>query len=133
MIKRQKASDVWKENTPFLGTGAKVGFKKAFPTISSIKVKVVESDSGIELGPRHYDEENVGEFINCSNEMCYNGGFQLGHIIREMVRTGTTQDQASKNCQGFEGSPKGRKRYRSCWHSFEVTVEIEYKADTNSD
>ncbi len=33
----------------------------------------------------------------------------------------------SMSLQGYEGAPKGRKKYRDCCNSFDVKVKIKYK------
>jgi hypothetical protein len=44
-----------------------------------------------------------------------------------MVRKKETHWEGSKMCQGYEGSPKGRRKYRSCVNSWNMKVDIEYK------
>ena len=76
---RQKASDVFRE-TNFL-LGEKVAFAKAFPSIETLRVEVEEDGEGVryEWGRVSvYTQDRAGEYINCSNSLCYNGGFRLG-------------------------------------------------------
>lgn len=121
-----KASDVFNQTTPFFGQ--KVSFEKAFPDIADLRVTVTENGYGVTEG---FDTQtylkSVGEFVNCSNSSCYNGGFSLGNVIREMVRQKKTHAEEHHACQGYEGSPKGRKRYRSCINSFHIVADIKYK------
>ncbi len=51
----------------------------------------------------------------------------MGEIIHAMVRDKKTDHEEERKCQGYEGSPKGRKRYRSCLHSFHIKAHIDYK------
>ena len=46
---------------------------------------------------------NPGEYINCSNPVCYSGGIKLGQPIRDMVRARETEKEGSKLYQGSEG------------------------------
>ena len=64
-------------------------FKEAFPQIQDITVRVEESGKGV------YEDFNIllytidnppGEYIDCSNPLCYGGGFSIGQILRQMVR-----------------------------------------------
>jgi len=32
-----------------------------------------------------------------------------------------------KLCQGYEGSPKGKKYYKKCLNQFKIKVSIKYK------
>lgn len=129
MDKHMKASDVFNSHQPFYGE--KSTFAKAFPTIEKLTVEVTEVPSHFSPGGKSvYDEKSVGEFVNCTNTQCYNGGFKLGSIVREMVHVKQAEWSGSKRCQGYEGSPKGRKRYRSCWHDFEISIAITYRDST---
>jgi len=126
---RKKASDVFRETDYVFG---KAPFKEAFPQIKSVKVTVEETgDLGSGLfSPkskvRKYNETNLGEFIDCSNPLCHNGGFSICQILRDMVQEKKTHSEILESCQGFEGSPKFRKSQRSCLNHFKVTVDVEY-------
>lgn len=124
---RKKAQDVFKDTN--YAFAEKSSFEKAFPTISDIKVKVIESGEGVEEWnrERYFSKANAGEYINCSNRLCYNGGFRLGEIIRYMESLNLTEYETSRHCQGYEGSPKGRKKYDNCYNRFDIKVEIKYK------
>lgn len=125
--KRQKASDVFNEKEFFIGK--KSSFEEAFPTIKTLKVKVTEDGRGINKYNRdkYYSADNAGEYINCSNTSCYNGGFQLGAILRSMVLSNETLRNEVGYCQGYEGSPKGKIKYDDCDNSFKIEINIVYK------
>ncbi len=123
-----KAQDVFNASAPFFGP--KSTFAEAFPEIQSLRVEVTERGHGTEwMGPgaRVYTETIAGEFINCSNTVCYNGGFRLGGILRDMVRSRETERTGTASCQGYERSPKGRRKYRKCWNSFEYKIAVKYR------
>jgi hypothetical protein len=125
---RDKAQDVFNQGNYFFAQ--KVGFSQAFPEITNLKVEVNESGDGVSRfsgGLAIYDQNLVGEFINCSNPLCYNGGIRIGFKLGEMVRKKETQGQFSGSCQGYEGSPKGTKKYRDCCNYFQVKIFIKYK------
>lgn len=124
---RKKAADVF--NATDFAFAEKTTFEKAFPSIDDIKVEVTETGDGVKEwnSCRTYGKFSVGEYINCSNKFCYNGGFCLGDIIRYMIEGNLTEYETSKYCQGYEGSPKGRKRYRSCLNHFDIKINIKYK------
>jgi hypothetical protein len=54
--KRQKASDVFAKNPPFLGLTA--SFSKAFPEIKSIKMIVEEQDGGPPIHTYDFSSDN---------------------------------------------------------------------------
>jgi len=125
--RRQKAQDVFKESKPFLGTVD--SFQKAYPMVDELKVTVTEEGDGVlrEYATSAYRRDSVREYINCSNSLCYNGGFHLGAILQDMTYAREARWSGSQMCQGYEGSPKGRKRYGPCLNRFEIAIEIKYK------
>jgi hypothetical protein len=127
---RKKASDVFKEaNFVF---SKKVSFAEAFPQIEDLVIEVEESGRDVWHGSSKstYRMDHLpGEYINCSNSLCYNGGFSIGSILREMVRNKQTEIETGKMCQGNEGSPKGRKIYRKCLNMFKIKVSLTYKKE----
>lgn len=123
---RLKASDIFNQSDFVFSK--KVTFKEAFPEIDDINVEVKESGDGTYGdGKSCYGKGHIGEYINCSNRICYNGGFSIREVIRDMVRKEETETKTTKYCQGYEGSPKGRRKYRSCMNNFKIKVSIKYK------
>ena len=95
--RRQKASDVFQE-TNFLFS-KKSGFDQAFPQIASLKGTVEENGDGVSERRRiSHLGKDTGEYFNCSNPLCYNGGFSVGGILRGMVVSGTTHKEDSLFC-----------------------------------
>lgn len=126
--KIQKASDVF-NNTDFV-FAKKSPFEDVFPEIEDLKVEISESGEGISGWNRNrvYTKEHLpGEYIDCSNSLCYNGGLSIGSFLRNMIGNKQTILDDSKLCQGYEGSPKGRRIYRKCLNSFKVHIEIKYR------
>ena len=124
--KRQKAPDVFRETDFFLAK--KSGFDQAFPQIASLSGTVEEDGDGVNdrLSVRHLGKD-TGEYFDCSNPLCYNGGFSLGDILRSMIASGDTHKEDTRLCKGYEGSAKGRRRYQDCMNSFRIMVDIEYR------
>jgi hypothetical protein len=110
--KRKKASDIFNE-TNFVFS-QKVPFNQAFPEIEDIKIAVKEKGYGVTPGLGTHIYLSGREYSDCSNPACYNGGISLGSIIRTMVQDKETHIEKSCFCQGYEGSPKGRRRYQCC-------------------
>jgi len=128
---RPKASEVFASAN--LVFGQKVGFAQAFPEIKSLAVSVIETGHVRYGGERthHRNEKSAGEYIDCSNSLCYNGGISLGSHLREMVRERKTKLEFTDICKGNEGSPKGRRVYRKCVNFFRGTISIEYHDDVS--
>lgn len=125
MKERKKAQDVFND-TDFVFS-QKTTFEKAFPGIESIRVDVNETGEIRFGGNRTYTNSSLGEFVNCSNSMCYNGGFRIGDVVREMNYKREENREGSAICQGNEGSPKGRRIYRKCLNHFDYKITIKYK------
>jgi hypothetical protein len=123
--KRQKAQEVFNEGNFVLG--GKTTFENAFSQVEECVVEVEESGHGVSDRTRIGTYRNPGQFINCSNPLCYNGGFNIGLKIDKMVRNRETQREDSDFCQGNEGSPKGHRVYKKCWNSFKYKISIKYK------
>ncbi|MCA3027720.1 MAG: hypothetical protein ING66_03890 [Rhodocyclaceae bacterium] len=125
---REKASDVFR-NAELLFS-KKGTFADAFPTIEDIKVIVKR---GGHSGVNEWDKEshygtNIGEYVDCSNPVCYNGGISVGDFVRSMVAANQVHfEKESIFCQGYEGSPKGKRRYRTCTNHFGIMIDIKYK------
>lgn len=125
---RQKASDVFR-NSNFVFSSKTDSFDKAFPGISNIKVEIERSGDDVNDWNRKmtYSKDRFpGEYIDCNNSLCYNGGFSIGEIIRNMTMNKETTHESSKMCQGNEGSAKGRRIYRRCYNSFKIKVNTQY-------
>ena len=123
----KKASDVYRE-TIFVYRN-KLSFEEEFPQIKSIDISVSESGIGVKdwKSIKSYNKNNLPEeYIDCSNSMCYNGGFSIKEIIRKMVSNHLSNYETTELCQGYEGSPNGQIRYRDCLNGFHVNVKITY-------
>jgi hypothetical protein len=124
---RMKASDVFEKSEYVFFQ--KASFEDVFPQIEELSVEVEENGKGVKTGFNKliYTKKYIGEYINCRNPLCYNGGFSIGEILREMVKNKKVDLATTRSCQGYEGSPKGRQRYKPCWNSFTIKVHIKYK------
>lgn len=118
------------EKTKFV-MSKKVLFKEAFPQIADIEATVTQPGRG--LGG--YDSSRTltktnppGEYEDCNNPECCNGGVRIGEMLREMVENRQTQREFETFCPGYEGSPKGRRKYRRCGAEFKVRIKITYAA-----
>lgn len=128
---RQKAQAVF-ENTNFVFK-KKCTFEEAYPLVDEIKIIVIESGKGIKEWntKRHFDKMNTGEYIDCRNPRCYNGGFSIGRIIKSMVKDNKEHLEEEQFCQGYEGSPMGKRRHGNCYNTFHITIQIKYKEKDN--
>ena len=126
---RKKAQDIFNDADSVFGK--KVSPDEAFPEAKTIKVEVIEwrGISERDERPRILNKASLTEYFNCSNSICYGGGFKLADIVHGMIYKRQTELSGDAACQGYEGSAKGGKRYRSCLHNFEYKVHIEYNEE----
>ena len=123
---RMKASDVFRESNFVFGR--KVPFSEAFPEIADLRVEVEMGVKRHGNPQRVYTLRNLpGEYIDCNESLCYNGGFSIGEILRDMVSAGETERKENRICKGYHGSPKGRRKYKDCLNFFQIQVQIQYK------
>ena len=124
---RDKASDIFSK-TDFVFS-KKVSFEEAFPTIEDIDIKVEHlGHYGVQQWNKVQRLKKTGEYFDCTNTVCYGGGFSIGSLVRKMVDAKQTHAESHEFCKGYEGSPKGKRRYRSCTNSWNVTIDIKYKS-----
>jgi hypothetical protein len=123
---RMKASEVFRTSSPAFSQ--KVPFETAFPEIEDVRVEVERGQLGSpKSGPLTYTRRTLSEYVDCDNPLCYNGGVSIGAIIRDTIAAKKSEDDVTKRCQGQEGSPKGRRVYRSCMTMFRVRLGLTYK------
>src|ERR1017187_6946981 len=127
MKTRMKASDVYaNKNNPFV---PKTNFEGAFPNIQDVTVEVTETDDNGRESRGTYWKDNFGQYINCSNSQCYNGGFDIGSAISSLYFRKLTEGEGNTDCQGYEGSPKGKRKGYPCEHKFHYKIHIVYKEE----
>lgn len=100
-------------------------FEKQLSNVE-IKIEVTEVEDGMwEKNPKSrgvFSRENLPEYMNCSNPICYAGGISIGGIVRDNLKTNKEEIIVRKKCPGYKGSKKGRKNYGNCAHTFIITV-----------
>jgi hypothetical protein len=131
--RRMKLADV-EGQTNYLIPRVPTTFDKAFPEIEEIRVEVRPQGEGFE--PHRGENDRVDTYvnggipsiINCRNPRCYGGGLNLAYLIRwSIVEARRTEFEHRYTCEGYEGSPKGRKNYGPCDTQFRVKVTVKYK------
>jgi hypothetical protein len=128
--RRPKASELGYRGRPLI---VERTFEEAFPDIIEprFEVKTVSRGSEFTDGTRIFNMSNKQvEFFDCGNPLCYGGGFSMGHVLSRMysAQPKQTHYEGGESCRGYEGSPKGKKRYRGCTNHWKVKVDITYKA-----
>jgi hypothetical protein len=77
-----------------------------------------------------YNETNFKGILNCRNPLCFGGGLNLYSLILwAVVGAKRTEYETTERCEGYEGSPKGRRKDGPCFTYFKVKVAVVYKDD----
>jgi len=125
-IEHPKASDMFNKQPELF---AKKGtFEEAYPDIEDFQIEVEEA--GLHYQPineRFDPEQPPGEYFNCHNSRCYGGGVSIGKILQKMGRERLETFETTESCKGYEGSPKGRRKYQNCEKCFKIKVTLKYK------
>jgi len=126
MVDRKQLSDLFAESPELFHR--KVPFQNAFPEIAAFRLEVTTQNSyDYQYSTSVYTLANPpGEYINCSNPICCRGGFSVGDLFRKTIRERLSTYEGVEHCRGYEGSPKGRARYRSCIKRFDIKLTITF-------
>jgi hypothetical protein len=71
--------------------------------------------------------EAVREHVDCNNPDCFNGGFSLGEVLRDMVRGHQEEFIGTSFCTGQTGDPENLGPHPSCPTRFEIQATLRYK------
>jgi hypothetical protein len=133
-----KLSDV-EAQTNYLIPRVASTFAKAYPNVETIIVELRPSGEGFEpFGNDReclyvYTKDSMVSIINCRNPRCYGGGLNLDYLIRwAVVEAKQHEYETVMSCQGYEGSPKGRRKDGPCDTRFRIKVSVTYKQDEPS-
>src|ERR1019366_979235 len=101
-------------------------FERAFPDIATMRLEAERGDETSRLGrPMVFTENSPPDrFLPCSNPLCYRGGCDVQQFLSGVVAARKTDVEETLFCQGFEGSPKGKKRYGPCDTYYRVKGKI---------
>jgi hypothetical protein len=111
-----------------MSTPPEVSFERVFPVVRDIEVEVEQmgrpwrTTRNVWKGP-HWPERHV----NCQNRLCVRGGFALWEVLGRMISQRKAEDEGERLCQGYEGSPGGRRKYGVCPNIFKYKIRIEYR------
>jgi len=105
----------------------RVAIDGTLDAVDRIHVSVWEKGkdaSPFELRIHHKDA--VREHVDCNNPLCFNGGFSLGEVLREMVGSRQEEFIGTSFCTGQEGDPEEEGPHPSCATRFEIQAELRF-------
>lgn len=94
------------------------------------KMSIVVAEDGVNAEPfelRIIHREAIREHVDCNNPNCFNGGFSLGNVVREMVLNRQEEFIGTSFCTGQEGDPDEETPHPSCATRFEIHATLRYK------
>lgn len=103
-------------------------FERAFPTLDDAVAEYVEWDYAIKKREGTWRVKEYGGLMACANERCRRGGYEIDREIHQMIREKLTEKKVRMLCRGDEGSPKGRRRGRSCTCALDAILRVTYKS-----
>jgi len=74
-----------------------------------------------------HQKEMIREMIPCSNALCFDGGFSLGDLLRELVNNQQHNFIGTNFCRGREGDPERGGPRPSCETRFLVEVKLSFR------
>jgi len=96
--------------------------------VQSLRVTVTEKGRNAEPFPwRMNAREAVRERIPCHNPDCFDGGFSLGDVLRDMVRGQQAEYVGTCFCTGQEGDPELPGPRPSCATRYDVEAAVHFR------
>lgn len=94
----------------------------------SMSIQVAEKGVGAEpFELRIIHREAIREHVDCNNPACFNGGFSLGNVLREMVANRQEEFIGTSFCTGQEGDPEEDMLHASCPTRFDIHANLRYR------
>jgi hypothetical protein len=94
------------------------------PTIERISMEVLKEGSS---NPRRYVDDSIRDMMFfCSNPKCTKPPIVMDSYLYKMIEQKQTHSEVWEACDGFEPSPKWRKK-TPCNQLFKITVDIVFK------
>jgi hypothetical protein len=71
-------------------------------------------------------KDSIRELIPCHNPLCFDGGFSLGDLLRELVNNKQEEFIGTSFCTGREGDPEESKDRPSCATRYDVEILLRF-------
>jgi hypothetical protein len=94
------------------------------------KIRISVREKGTNAEPfelRIIHKDSVCEHVDCNNPLCFNGGFSLGDVLREMVAGRQEDFIGTSFCTGQLGDPEDPGPHPSCDTRFEIEASIRFR------
>jgi hypothetical protein len=94
------------------------------------KIHISVQEKGRNAEPfelRIIHKDAIREHVDCNNPACFNGGFSLGDVLREMVAGRQEDFIGTSFCTGQEGDPEEQGPHPSCATRFEIEASLRFR------
>lgn len=118
---------------PFL-QGKPSSFLEAFPKVKTLSFEGAQRGDASGEGQREerFSETNLPRVIACSNPRCQQGGYDLSAYIITLARDRKPQMEGQIYCNGYEGTPKGRRKGDACFNGLTFSITASFHTDSSS-
>ena len=97
-------------------------------TLDKIRISVREKGQNAEpFELRIIHKDSVREHVDCNNPLCFNGGFSLGDVLRDMVKGRQEDFIGTSFCTGQKGVPEEEGPHPSCSTRYEIEASLRYR------
>lgn len=94
--------------------------KDEYPQIREASIEVENQRT---KGTRKFGKNDSDLLFCCWNHNCSNPGIYVPRYLQEMLDKHETHREFYHFCDGYESSPKGRKK-TPCTESFKITIDL---------
>lgn len=94
------------------------------------RLQIAISEKGRNASPydlRWGQKDAVREQIPCHNPLCFDGGFSLGDLLRELARGRQGEFIGTCFCTGREGDPELPGPRPSCGTRYDVDIRLNFR------
>ena len=97
--------------------------------VERLSISVAEKGENAEpFAWRMSAREAVRERIPCNNPACFDGGFSLGDLLREVIKNRQREYIGACFCTGREGDPESPGPHPSCATRYDVEINLSFRA-----
>ncbi len=90
-----------------------------------VSKEVGQNAEPFDLRIQHRDA--VREYVECNNPNCFNGGFSLGNLLREMLLGRQEEFIGTSFCTGQLGTPEEPGPHPSCPTRYDVEIRLHFR------
>ncbi len=87
--------------------------------------EVGQNAEPFDLRIQHRDA--IREYVECNHPDCFNGGFSLGNLLREMLLSRQEDYVGTSFCTGQLGDPEDSGPHPSCPTRYDLEISLRFR------